>query len=90
MCCREWTNAIQVTAFATARLGRQARAVFRVGSEEHTSELQSHSDLVCRLLLAKKKTNNLLFTTRLLSICNNNPTKIDDDIATPVTLCSVI
>src|SRR5260221_4590277 len=24
-------------------------------SEEHTSELQSHSDLVCRLLLAKKK-----------------------------------
>src|SRR5260221_2928168 len=24
-------------------------------SEEHTSELQSHSDLVCRLLLVKKK-----------------------------------
>src|SRR5438034_3580680 len=24
-------------------------------SEEHTSELQSHSDLVCRLLLEKKK-----------------------------------
>src|SRR5260221_3815849 len=24
-------------------------------SEEHTSELQSHSDLVCRLLLAKQK-----------------------------------
>src|SRR5437588_3292365 len=30
-------------------------------SEEHTSELQSHSDLVCRLLLEKKKTKN---TTR--------------------------
>src|SRR5438034_5048627 len=33
-----------------------------VRSEEHTSELQSHSDLVCRLLLEKKKnkkkTNN--------------------------------
>src|SRR5215204_287010 len=28
-------------------------------SEEHTSELQSHSDLVCRLLLEKKK-NNIL------------------------------
>src|SRR5438034_3815671 len=31
-------------------------------SEEHTSELQSHSDLVCRLLLEKKKsalTSNL-------------------------------
>src|SRR5947207_8708348 len=27
-------------------------------SEEHTSELQSHSDLVCRLLLEKKKKNN--------------------------------
>src|SRR5476649_2147102 len=28
----------------------------RSRSEEHTSELQSHSDLVCRLLLEKKKT----------------------------------
>src|SRR5260221_7373049 len=28
-------------------------------SEEHTSELQSHSDLVCRLLLEKKKTKLL-------------------------------
>src|SRR2546428_7490171 len=27
-------------------------------SEEHTSELQSRSDLVCRLLLEKKKTKN--------------------------------
>src|SRR5438132_7208268 len=27
-------------------------------SEEHTSELQSHSDLVCRLLLEKKKTEH--------------------------------
>src|SRR5476649_3047495 len=26
-------------------------------SEEHTSELQSHSDLVCRLLLEKQKRN---------------------------------
>src|SRR6266540_4506212 len=35
------------------------RAAQRVGklsrSEEHTSELQSHHDLVCRLLLEKKK-----------------------------------
>src|SRR5260221_5478473 len=34
---------------ATVRLFTDIR------SEEHTSELQSHSDLVCRLLLAKKK-----------------------------------
>src|SRR5437773_4922332 len=27
-------------------------------SEEHTSELQSHHDLVCRLLLEKKKKEN--------------------------------
>src|SRR5206468_4441870 len=33
--------------------GRTAR------SEEHTSELQSRSDLVCRLLLEKKKNNKL-------------------------------
>ena len=32
---------------------RQRIPFFR--SEEHTSELQSHSDLVCRLLLEKKK-----------------------------------
>src|SRR5260221_9895144 len=29
---------------------------WKLRSEEHTSELQSHSDLVCRLLLEKKKT----------------------------------
>src|SRR2546430_4233821 len=32
---------------------RSARPIFR--SEEHTSELQSQSNLVCRLLLEKKK-----------------------------------
>src|SRR2546430_7534811 len=31
-----------------------------VRSEEHTSELQSQSNLVCRLLLEKKKHNHLL------------------------------
>src|SRR2546430_13191875 len=30
-------------------------------SEEHTSELQSQSNLVCRLLLEKKKTRHLNF-----------------------------
>src|SRR5438132_7051864 len=37
------------------RAGRR-RAARR--SEEHTSELQSHSDIVCRLLLEKKKRNS--------------------------------
>src|SRR5260370_20146506 len=37
---------------ATATCGSRARAT---RSEEHTSELQSHLNLVCRLLLEKKK-----------------------------------
>src|SRR5690242_21492375 len=32
--------------------------VYEVRSEEHTSELQSHVNLVCRLLLEKKKKKN--------------------------------
>src|SRR2546421_7296094 len=35
-------------------------------SEEHTSELQSRSDLVCRLLLEKKKKNNNKTLTELV------------------------
>src|SRR5260221_4537130 len=31
------------------------QVTLKTRSEEHTSELQSHSDLVCRLLLEKKK-----------------------------------
>src|SRR5438034_6004456 len=38
---------------APQRSARRGRSTAR--SEEHTSELQSHSDLVCRLLLEKKK-----------------------------------
>src|SRR5438034_3901169 len=37
------------------RPSRRRFASTGVRSEEHTSELQSHSDLVCRLLLEKKK-----------------------------------
>src|SRR4051812_49593144 len=33
-------------------------ALLSLRSEEHTSELQSHVNLVCRLLLEKKKENN--------------------------------
>src|SRR5260370_26456917 len=34
------------------------RQPMQLRSEEHTSELQSHLNLVCRLLLEKKKTKN--------------------------------
>ena len=37
-------------------------------SEEHTSELQSHHDLVCRLLLEKKKQTNLLTFYELITV----------------------
>src|SRR5436190_16816947 len=39
---------------SAARASRGAAADRLARSEEHTSELQSHSDLVCRLLLEKK------------------------------------
>src|SRR5260221_7964942 len=37
------------------KAGAKIAGDWRIRSEEHTSELQSHSDLVCRLLLEKKK-----------------------------------
>src|SRR2546427_2671216 len=37
-------------------------------SEEHTSELQSQSNLVCRLLLEKKKNNVLMMSKRYVYI----------------------
>src|SRR4029434_2170295 len=43
------------------RIVRRACSVFCLRSEEHTSELQSHLNLVCRLLLEKKRTN--VYTT---------------------------
>ena len=42
-------------AFYTDQFSVRQRPHFLYRSEEHTSELQSHSDLVCRLLLEKKK-----------------------------------
>src|SRR5438270_13484039 len=43
-------------AAAAVRLRQRRRRAHR--SEEHTSELQSQSNLVCRLLLEKKKTTH--------------------------------
>src|SRR5206468_12913184 len=42
-------------ALATASSARGSSICDSARSEEHTSELQSRSDLVCRLLLEKKK-----------------------------------
>src|SRR5260221_2202875 len=42
-------------------------------SEEHTSELQSHSDLVCRLLLEKKKSARCMEVSFLHQFVNRRP-----------------
>src|SRR2546430_7496995 len=52
---RVWTDSrgmIWVSEWNAGQVGRYDR------SEEHTSELQSQSNLVCRLLLEKKKKKN--------------------------------
>src|SRR5438093_3985189 len=50
-------------AQALARLA--ARLDFRIRSEEHTSELQSLTNLVCRLLLEKKKIRMMILISHI-------------------------
>src|SRR5205085_10297666 len=49
-------TAAELIVEAALRHGRERRDRHVKRSEEHTSELQSQSNLVCRLLLEKKKT----------------------------------
>src|SRR5438132_6199734 len=49
-------SAIPIVTLGIAELRSVCLPITR--SEEHTSELQSHSELVCRLLLEKKKRKN--------------------------------
>src|SRR5438034_6734496 len=51
---RSWLERAREAA-ARGPLGHHTHWTAPDRSEEHTSELQSHSDLVCRLLLEKKK-----------------------------------
>src|SRR6266480_6095627 len=55
LACRCWKKAVTPSTRRSRR------------SEEHTSELQSHVNLVCRLLL-EKKTNGELFITTSVEI----------------------
>src|SRR5260221_1325309 len=43
-----------------------------IRSEEHTSELQSHSDLVCRLLLEKKKKSMAYYANEIIQFVNRD------------------
>src|SRR2546430_4226415 len=54
----EWRHQqVHWTGSALAFSRRHGHFAISVRSEEHTSELQSQSNLVCRLLLEKKKFN---------------------------------
>src|SRR5438477_9857246 len=64
---RSWDPSLKRWRSSSESRVRMAVAVWIVGapsprSEEHTSELQSHVNLVCRLLLEKKKTTNYYYT----------------------------
>src|SRR5688572_31523076 len=61
---------LELRILATDDEGEPSARVFRTRSEQHTSELQSQSNLVCRLLLEKKKNTALEFVIawRLLLI----------------------
>src|SRR2546428_7340169 len=60
--CRTWRRCQRLAANA-----RRAR------SEEHTSELQSRSDLVCRLLLEKKKkVTTLSYCLFMYRLCHSH------------------
>src|SRR5256886_3204456 len=49
-------------------------------SEEHTSELQSQSNLVCRLLLEKKKKYGILSEHICAEICKDNYQRLDETL----------
>src|SRR5437868_10661975 len=59
---------------AQRRRGRRARARAGARSEEHTSELQSRFDLVCRLLLEKKNTIKTTLHHRIATHSHQFPT----------------
>src|SRR5438132_7941255 len=54
--CGDSANSAQASATPICALPSTPTGLVATRSEEHTSELQSHSDIVCRLLLEKKKT----------------------------------
>src|SRR5699024_12238350 len=55
--CTIDVSALTATVRPSRSLGRKIPLFAALRSEEHTSELQSRFDLVCRLLLEKKNTD---------------------------------
>src|SRR5256885_8627129 len=57
---KRWSGADQVGRRPRARASEEPQQRTHLRSEEHTSELQSPCNLVCRLLLEKKKLRHAL------------------------------
>src|SRR5260370_36054124 len=55
------TQARQLSLIVFGAMPSWRSLSFQPRSEEHTSELQSHLNLVCRLLLEKKKINGTVY-----------------------------
>src|SRR2546430_6834667 len=62
-------DGIRQLAARTATSQQMTEVTRELRSEEHTSELQSQSNLVCRLLLEKKKTRESRRSHALLRQC---------------------
>src|SRR2546430_10636366 len=77
---RSWYICIQyyprfgLTLYYTCLLSQEHRPNNR--SEEHTSELQSQSNLVCRLLLEKKKYSGEVMINGISSIASGSSSTI--------------
>src|SRR5690349_22854730 len=73
-----WVLEVVYVSAPQAVLRDRVAAVFEKRSEEHTSELQSRRDLVCRLLLEKKKTNKsqFLMSADLPTTSNRTPSAV--------------
>src|SRR2546421_5191967 len=72
--CSAWSISFNPSFFAASLSGSTCTRTAYLRSEEHTSELQSRSDLVCRLLLEKKKKKK---NDNLLHILRRSETSID-------------
>src|SRR5438874_7489798 len=75
---------LKILGLSEEEVGEVARAIAaaprKVRSEEHTSELQSRRDLVCRLLLEKKKN----FQCRYFGL------SLEDQVCLIVTMSSLV
>src|SRR5256885_7202995 len=73
---------------ADAGCRRQRCLTLSARSEEHTSELQSPCNLVCRLLLEKKKKKKYIYSHYILKEPHTNQTLISYKIYTSIFLYS--